>query len=295
MTQKVRTAIIPAAGHGTRFLPSTKSIPKEMFPLGNKPIILHVVEEAVASGIERIIFVVSHHKHPLEDFFTPNPMQEDYLLKLGKHEEVEILKKISNLAEFSFVFAKPPSGNGGALLAAKNFIEKDEPFVVVWADEIIISNAEPRIKQCINTYEKYQKPVISGVEIKDANRRTRYGMAELKDIESENDIKEIINIVEKPELGKEPSPFATHGAYVLPPEIFDKLENSPLKKNELWLTDAINSLKEKTGLLTKIIPDALYLDCGNPMLYLESQIEYGLCCDPYKTSIKKIIRETKDL
>lgn len=294
MSKKVKTAIIPAAGYGTRFLPSTKSIPKEMFPLGNKPIILHVVEEAVTSGIERIIFVVSHHKHAVENFFTPDEMQEDYLMKLGKTEEVEQLKKISNLAEFSFVFAKPPMGNGGALLSARSFVE-EEPFVVLWADEIIISHQKPRLLQCIEAFEKYGKPVISGVEIKDPKKRSRYGMAELKDLEVESEVKEILKIVEKPALGQEPSTFATHGAYVLPPEIFSYMDQIPLKNRELWLTDAINELKKETGLLTKIIPDALYLDCGNPLLYLESQIEYAIRCTDDKDHVKKLIHEKANI
>src|SRR3989338_7589268 len=149
--QNVKTAVIPAGGWGTRFLPATKSMPKEMFPLGNKPVILHVFEEAIASGIENIIFVVSHHKQSIESFFSSNEMAEDYYIKLGKYEEVNFLKRIAKMANFSFVYTKPPYGNGGALGAAQHLIA-DEPFVLVWSDEIILSKNKPRIKQCLEVF-----------------------------------------------------------------------------------------------------------------------------------------------
>ena len=273
---KIKTALIPAGGWGTRFLPGTKSIPKEMFPLGTKPVILHVVEEAVASGIENIIFVVSHHKQCIESFFSANEILEDYFLKCGKKEQVADLKRIANMANFDFVYAKNLSGNGGALEAARHLLLND-PFVLVWSDEVIFSKKEPRIKQCLDAFYKYGKPVISAVEIKDELKRKRYGMAELKDLPGEEEIKEIVRIVEKPDSGKEPSVYAAHGAYVLTPEVFSALDKTKLGKNkELWLTDIINKMKEKTGLLAKIIPDGRYLDCGDPLEYLYSQMEYFL-------------------
>lgn len=291
MRQKVRTAIIPAGGYGTRFLPATKSIPKEMFPLGNKPIILHVVQEAVASGIERIIFVVAHHKHAVENFFSPNEMQEDFFLKYNKKEAVREIRKISKLAEYSFVFAEPPYGNGGAILPAKDFVGQ-EPFVVVWADEIIISKKKPRIKQCIEVYEKYEKPVISAVEITNPNTRCRYGMADLIDVPRETTIKKINKIIEKPAKGKEPSPFAAHGAYVLPPEVFKIAQKVKLGKDkELWLSDIINELKKETDIFAQIIKDGLYLDCGDPTSYLNSQLEYALSFSDDAKKIKKLICE----
>ena len=282
---KITTAVIPAGGWGTRFLPSTKSIPKEMFPLGKKPIILHVVEEAVASGIENIIFIVSHHKQSIESFFSSNEILEDYFLKLGKVEQVNSLKKITSLAEFSFVYTKPPYGNGGCLSAVRHLIQND-PFVLVWSDELILSKQKPRILQCLETFYKYGKPVISAVEIADENKRQRYGMAKLKKIVGEKEIAEIVNIVEKPEKGKEPSAFAAHGAYVLTPEIFAALDKTvPGKNGELWLTDIINKMKEKTGLLAKIIPDGHYLDCGDPLEYLYSQVDYFVNYTEYSADV----------
>ena len=287
----ITTAIIPAGGWGTRFLPGTKSIPKEMFPLGHKPVILHVVEEAVASGIQNIIFVVSHHKQSIESFFSSNEILEDYFLKLGKVEQVNSLKKITSLAEFSFVYTKPPFGNGGALQAARHLIGEG-PFALIWSDEIIFSKKKPRLKQCLEAYYKYRKPVISAVEITDVAKRQRYGMAELNDIPGEKEIKEILNIIEKPEPGKEPSSFAAHGAYILPPQIFSALdETKPGKNGELWLTDIINNMKKETGLLAKIIPDGHYLDCGAPLEYLFSQIDYFVNYSPYSKEVLSYLNQ----
>ncbi|MEI6529016.1 MAG: sugar phosphate nucleotidyltransferase [Candidatus Falkowbacteria bacterium] len=282
---KIKTAVIPVGGWGTRFLPITKSIPKEMLPLGNKPIILHVVEEVVASGITNIIFVVSQHKQVIESFFSSNEMLEDYFLKIGAKAQAENLKKITEMANFTFVYTKNPHGNSGALGAVRNLV-KDEPFIVIWSDEVIISKEKTRVKQCLETFEKYNKPVISAVKILDPKKRQRYGMAELADMEGETDIKEIKSIVEKPAFGTEPSEYATHGAYVLTSEIFTALDTIPdNEEKEISLVDVINIMKEKTGLIAKIIPDAHYLDCGNPLEYLYSQIDYYANYSEYSADV----------
>ena len=176
----VRTAVVPAGGYGTRFLPATKSIPKEMFPLWDKPVILHVVEELVASGITDIIFIVSHHKQAIESFFACNETLEDYYLKNGKEKQVDELRRIQSLARFAFVYTRPPYGNGGCLAAVEHLIG-DDPFVLVWADELIVANGKtPRVRQCLDVYEKYALPVISSVHIPEPADRSRYGMAEME-------------------------------------------------------------------------------------------------------------------
>ncbi|MFA5163280.1 MAG: sugar phosphate nucleotidyltransferase [Patescibacteria group bacterium] len=271
---KITTAVVPAGGWGTRFLPATKSIPKEMFPLGQKPIILHVVEELVASGIENIIFVVSHHKQSIESFFAPNEILENYFLRIKQDEKVKELRDISKLATFDFVYTHEPRGNGGALSAVRHLVG-DKPFVLTWSDEIIFSKTKPRVAQCLDAYYKYGQPVISAVKIEDPKKRQRYGMAELSDITGESEIKTIKQIVEKPALGQEPSEYAAHGAYILTPEIFTALDSTELDKNgELRLIDVINKMRIKTSLLAKIITDGHYLDCGGPVEYLLSQIDY---------------------
>lgn len=289
---EIKTAVIAAGGYGTRFMPATKSIPKEMFPMGEKPVILHVVEEAVKSGIKQIIFVVSHHKQSIESFFSPNQILEDYFLKIGKPELVQELKTIETLADISYVYAKPPYGNGGALASAKHLLRKKHPFLFLWSDELMLTRDVPRIKQCVDTYQQYGRPVISAVEIKDPERRQRYGMAELRDMDGETNVKEIVRIVEKPALGQEPSSFATHGAYILPMSVFDSLEATPAGKDgEVWLTDVLSTMmKRGEKFVARIIPDVLYLDCGNPLEYLKSQIDYTLNYTESGKELKDFIR-----
>lgn len=291
----VKTAVIPAGGFGTRFLPTSKSIPKEMLPLGSKPVILHVVEEVVKSGIENIIFVVSYNKQSIESFFSSNEGMEQYFISIGKKEQVKNLRQIENMANFSFVYTKPPFGNGGSILAAEHLV-KDEPFVLVWADEIIIAKGKPRIKQCLETFKKYGQPVISAIKIADPAERSHYGMAKLKDLPGAAGVKEILEIVEKPAAGKEPSEFAAHGAYVLTPEIFVAGRKvKPRRDNELWLVDLINEMKKKTGLLAKIISDGWYLDCGNPAYYLFSQFDYALADKEYRDEVIKFLSKKQGI
>jgi len=291
MSQKIKTAVIPAGGFGTRFLPASKSVPKEMFPLGDKPIIYHVVEEAVNSGIEHIIFIVSPQKHAVEQFFGEDIIYEDYLLSHGKLEQVGELRGIASLAKFSFVYTAEPYGNGGALLSCQHLL-RDEPFVLVWSDEVMLTQKKPRILQCIEAYEKIQKPVISAVKIPKKADRCKYGMADLKSVPGMPGLKEIIKIVEKPAVGQEPSAYAAHGCYVLPPDIFDAFDSTFLGKNgELWLTDLINTMKKKTGLYAKIIEDVKYLDCGNPLSYITSQVEYMLSQKKYAKNLKAYLKK----
>lgn len=275
--REIKTAVIPAGGYGVRFMPATKSIPKEMFPMGNKPVILHVVEEVVKSGIEEIIFIVSHHKQSIESFFSPNQILEDYFLKLGKEERVAELKRISEMARFSFVYTKPPYGNGGALVAAKHLLRKKHPFLFIWSDELMPTTGVPRVRQCIEAWEKFGQPIVSAVRIPEPEKRSRYGMAEFRDLPGEDRIKEVVRIAEKPAPGTEPSEYAAHGAYILTMDVFDSLDQTPIGKDgELWLSDILNHMKPTTGLLARLVDDATYLDCGNPLEYLKSQIKYTL-------------------
>ncbi len=287
--KKITTAVVPAGGYGTRFLPATKSIPKEMFPLGNKPIILHVVEELVASGIKDIVFIVSHHKQSIESFFAANEILEDFYLKNGKKDQVKDLRRIQKLANFTFVYTHPPYGNGGCLQAARHLLE-DKPFVLAWADELIVAHGKPRVRQCLDVYEKYGLPVVSALRIPDPKDRTRYGMAKLSSFKGERKIKKIDTIVEKPALGQEPSEYAAHGAYVLTPDVFKALDQTkPGKGGELWLADILNNLMKHKNLLACLIPNADYYDCGNPLVYLQSQIDFAIKHSAYSKEIKNFI------
>ncbi len=286
---KITTAVVPAGGYGTRFLPSTKSIPKEMFPLGKKPVILHVVEELVASGIKDIVFIVSHHKQTIESFFASNEILEDFYLKNGKREQVKDLRRIQKLANFSFVYTHPPYGNGGCLHAARHLLE-GKPFVLTWADELIVAKGKPRVRQCLDVYEKTGLPVISALRIPDPKDRRLYGMAKLASYKNFGKIKVIEKIVEKPALGKEPSEYATHGAYVLTPDFFAALDKTkPGKRGELWLADILMNYKKQTDILACLINDGDYYDCGNPLVYLKSQIDFAIKHSEYSKEIKNFI------
>lgn len=286
----VKTAIVPVGGYGTRFLPASKSIPKEMFPLLDKPVVYFVVEELVKSGIENIIFVVGHRKQSVEDFFSLDDTFEEFLLDHGKEEKVRELRRIATMANFSFVYTAPPYGNGAALRAAKHALQIGEPFVVTWGDEFIYTQKTPRIQQCIETFEKYGRPVISGIEIPNPADRCRYGMGELEAIEGEDDVFTLKGIIEKPAAGSEPSPYATHGAYVLPYEVYDVLDDVHLGKNgEFWLTDVLNVFSKRSPLMTRIIRDGIYLDCGTPEHLLHASIQLALKTPAYAENLKAFL------
>src|SRR5581483_1252199 len=215
---KIRKAVIPAAGFGTRFLPQTKALPKEMLPIVDKPVIQYVVEEAVNSGIEDIIIVTGAFKRAIEDHFdVPNQDLIKNLEDGGKHKLLEEIQKIADLANFIYVRQKGPYGNGTPVLAAEPVID-NEFFAVLWGDEFIYSKP-PRLAQMIKVYEKYGGAVISGVRIKHKEYLKRYGIAKVTPVEG--NVFKIEHIVEKPDPDQAPSDLATHGGYILPPEIFD--------------------------------------------------------------------------
>jgi len=289
MTKKITKIVIPAAGFGTRFLPQTKAMPKEMLPVVDKPVIQYVVEEAVHSGVESIIIVTGANKRAIEDHFdVPN---EDLVKNLmnGKKEHIlKELRRISEMANFIYVRQKGPYGNGTPILAVEPIIE-DEPFAVLWGDEFIHSNP-PRLKQMINVYEKYGGVVISGVKIEHKEDLKRYGIAELEHVEG--NVHKIKRIVEKPEPDKAPSDIAAHGGYILPPAIFSALKRiKPGRGGEIWLPDAINLLnQEGIPIYTVIIENGRYFDTGNKFEYLKTVVEFALQHDETKEEFKHFLK-----
>ncbi|PIV08795.1 UTP--glucose-1-phosphate uridylyltransferase [Candidatus Roizmanbacteria bacterium CG03_land_8_20_14_0_80_39_12] len=289
MTKKITKVVIPAAGFGTRFLPQTKAMPKEMLPVVDKPVIQYVVEEAVHSGVESIIIVTGANKRAIEDHFdVPN---EDLVKNLmnGKKEHIlKELRRISEMANFIYVRQKGPYGNGTPILAVEPIIE-DEPFAVLWGDEFIHSNP-PRLKQMINVYEKYGGVVISGVKIEHKEDLKRYGIAELEHVEG--NVHKIKRIVEKPEPDKAPSDIAAHGGYILPPAIFSALKRiKPGRGGEIWLPDAINLLnQEGIPVYTVIIENGRYFDTGNKFEYLKTVVEFALQHDETKEEFKHFLK-----
>ena len=272
MVTKIRKAVIPAAGFGTRFLPATKAMPKEMLPIVDKPIIQYVVEEAVASGIEDIIIITGWHKRSIEDHFDYPYELERRLLEAGKEKQAAEVRNIANLANFIYVRQKGPYGNGTPVLNARSVIG-DEPFAILWGDEFIHSDP-PRLKQMIDVWDKYQKPCISAVRVPETSVN-KYGIADVTSIES--NVFKINKIVEKPKVGEAPSNLATHGAYIMPPRLFELLEDTPLgKDSELWLVDAITKLAQEQDVLAVEIQNGKYYDTGNKLEYLKTVVEFGL-------------------
>ncbi len=271
--KKITKAVIPAAGYGTRFLPVTKAMPKEMLPILAKPIIQYVVEEAVSSGIEDIILVTGGNKRAIEDHFDRSPELEDWLKESGKEGQLAEIIRVAHLANFIYIRQKGPYGNATPVLSAKKLVEND-PFAVLWGDEIIYAEP-PRLKQLIDTFEKYQASIISGVKIEKKEDLAKYGIAEVEHVEGP--VYKIKKIVEKPVPGEAPSDIATHGAYVFTPTIFEHLEAlKPGKGGELWLPEAIDSLIKKEPVYTVIVENGSYYDLGNKLGFIRANIEFAL-------------------
>ena len=270
--KKITKALIPAAGFGTRFLPQTKAMPKEMLPIVDKPAIQYVVEEIVGSGIENIVIVTGATKRAIEDHFdAPNQDLVQNLVNGHKTKALEQINHISEMANFIYIRQKGPYGNGTPVLSGESVIE-DEPFAVVWGDEFIYSDP-PRLAQMLKVHEKYGGIVISGVRIEKKEDLSRYGIADLEPVEG--NVYKIKSIVEKPNPEQAPSNLATHGAYILPPEIFSALKKlSPGQKGEIWLVDAINMLKDEGVPLYAVeIENGKYYDTGNKLEYMKTIID----------------------
>ena len=274
--KEIHKAVIPAAGFGTRFLPQTKAMPKEMLPIVDKPIIQYVVEECVASGIEDIVMITNWQKRSIEDYFDYPYELEKRLREWGKEKELEEIRKIAEMANFIYIRQKGPYGNATPVLCAEPAIG-DEPFVVIWGDEFIYAEP-PRLKQMIDVYEKYGGIVISGVRIANKADVSRYGIADIEPVGKEKNIFKIKSIVEKPKPEEAPSNLATHGAYILPPEIFEEIKKlKPAKGGEIWLIDGINALQKKgIPIYACEIQNGKYYDTGNKLEYLKTVVEFAL-------------------
>ena len=287
---KIRKAVIPAAGFGTRFLPQTKAMPKEMLPIVDKPVIQYVVEEAVESGIEDIVIVTGAAKRAIEDHF--DVMNAELIKNLeagGKQELMEETAKISEMANFIYVRQKGRYGNGTPVLAAEPIID-NEHFAVMWGDEFIYSKP-PRLAQMIKVHEKLGGAVISAVRIQKKEDLARYGIADVEQVEG--NVFRIKSIVEKPNPDDAPSNLATHGAYILPPEIFEILrKQEPGTGGEIYLPEAIDALI-KTGypVYACEIENGRYFDTGNKLEYMKTAVELALEHQDIAEDFKKFLRE----
>ena len=279
--KKVRKAVIPVAGMGTRFLPVTKSVPKEMLPIIDKPTLQYIVEECVNSGIEEILFITSPYKRNVEDHFDQSFELETRLERNNKLKELEIVKNISKMCKIYYIRQGEPLGSGHAIKLAKSFIG-DEPFAVLYGDDIIKSDM-PALKQLIEVYEKYDANVI-GIQEVDKNLVYKYGII---DFENENKIK---SIIEKPSIEEAPSNFAGLGRYIVKPEIFDELDKLDKGKgNEYQFTDGmLNLMNSQDFYACKF--KGTYYDIGNQLGYLKANIAFALDRDDLKDELKHYLK-----
>jgi len=286
--QKITKVVIPVAGFGTRFLPATKAMPKEMLTVVDKPVIQYVVEEAVASGIKDVILVTGASKRAVEDHFDYNYELQNWLKKQGKHEVRKEIKKIADMANFIYIRQKGPYGNGTPVLCAEKVIG-NEPFAVLWGDEFFYGR-QPRLSQLIKVYEKYTDPVLAAYRVTKQDA-TKYGMLDATKIEK--NVYQVKKLVEKPGPEKTPSTLASIGGYILTPDIFDALRKTKLGKGgELWLPDAIYNLSKKRPIYACELEGTQY-DAGSKLGYLKANIDYSLRDPKLKKDVTKYLKSIK--
>ncbi|NQU51566.1 MAG: UTP--glucose-1-phosphate uridylyltransferase GalU [Bacteroidetes bacterium] len=288
----IRKAVIPAAGYGTRFLPVTKSSPKEMIPIVDTPVIQYVVEEAVASGITDILMIIGKGKRAIEEHFDRSPLLEETLIKKANYEMLEKIRAISNMANIHFIWQKEMNGLGDAILHAKHHVN-NEPFVILLGDTLVQSEDGPITKQLIDVYNKTKSSVIALEEVK-PELVSRYGIIDGEMI-SENVVK-ANDWIEKPTPEEAPSNLAVASRYIFTPEIFDYLEKTPPgKNNEIQLTDAMRAMVKDHPMYGMKFKGKRY-DIGNKMGFLKTNIEFGLKDPEIGESLKSWLKEfAKDL
>lgn len=285
---KIRKAVIPAAGLGTRVLPATKSQPKEMLTVVDTPSIQYLVEELIESGIEDITIITGRNKYSLEDHFDYSYELEDTLEKKGKNELLKSVRKISEMAKIYFIRQGTPKGLGHAILAAKHHIG-NEPFAVVLGDDIVYSKEKPVIKQMIETRERFQGGSIIGVQEVSEEDVNKYGIVD-PGKQFDNDTFKIENFIEKPEIDQTPSKLACMGRYILEPEVFHYLENTlPGKGGEIQLTDAILSMINNGDKVLAYNFDGIRYDIGNKFGLLKANIEFGLRHEEVKDEFREYL------
>jgi UTP--glucose-1-phosphate uridylyltransferase len=283
--QKIKKAVIAVAGSGTRLLPATKAMPKEMLPIVDKPIIQLVVEELVEAGIEDIIFVTRWDKKPLEDHFDHSSALEADLRKNGKDKMAEMIENIAEMANFIHVRQKGPYGNGTPVLSAASLVV-DEPFVFVYGDDLVKSDVS-FTKQMVEDFEKSGNAMI-GVQEVPLEVVNRYGVVKVK--ENSNVLEDII---EKPAIEEAPSRLAVFGRMIVNQKIVDILKNTPLGKgNELWMTDAFKAYIDKGGIVeVKELKDGEWLTTGDPLNYLKATLAYAFDREDLKVDLDEYIQK----
>lgn len=270
---KIRKAVIPAAGFGTRFLPETKAMPKEMLPIVDKPTIQYIVEEILASGIEEILIISGHAKRAIEDHFDSSPELEQHLVESGKLKVLDEIRKISDI-KVHYVRQPYMRGLGDAILCAREFVD-GEPFGVILGDDIVYTgNGEPALKQLMDRYYETGSTVV-GCQVVPEEKVSAYGI--IKGEKTENpDLLKVLDMIEKPSIKEAPSRFAALGRYVITPEVFDILEQTkPGKGGEIQLTDALRVMAHAEKVYAYNFKGKRY-DTGNKLGYLKAVVEFAL-------------------
>ena len=284
---KVRKAIIPAAGLGTRLLPNTKSIPKEMLPLVDKPVIQYIVEEAVSAGIEEILIITNRGKSPIEDYFDYSPDLEERLIRDGKQDEADTVRAVADMADVFFLRQKETKGLGHAIWRAKSFVG-DEPFAILLGDDIMLSE-KPVLKQLVEAAEEHSCSAIAVREVPD-ELIVKYSSVKLEEQLSER-VFRIGDMNEKPTLEEKFSNYAILGRYVLTPAIFDILAHTaPGRNNEIQLTDGMKELCRMEPMCAVDFEGRRY-DTGNLKGYLEAIIDFALKNEEAGDWLRDFIRE----
>ena len=286
MQKKVRKAVIPAAGLGTRFLTATKAQPKEMLPIVDKPTLQYIIEEAVASGIEEILIITGRNKKSIEDHFDKSVELELELEHKGKTELLEIVQNISNMINIHYIRQKEPKGLGDAVYCARHFIG-DEPFAVMLGDDIVDNN-EPCLKQLMDAYDEYRTTIL-GVQKVAKEDTNKYGIIDAKFIEDR--VYKVKDLVEKPDADKAPSNLAILGRYIITPEIFDILSDLPPGKgDEIQLTDALKELSKKEAMYAYDFEGKRY-DVGDKLGFLEATVDFALKREELKDGFLDYLRK----
>ncbi|ORX23071.1 UTP--glucose-1-phosphate uridylyltransferase [Thermoanaerobacterium sp. PSU-2] len=283
---KIRKAIIPAAGLGTRFLPATKAQPKEMLPIVDKPTIQYIVEEAVNSGIEDILIITGRNKRAIEDHFDKSIELELELKKKGKENLLSLVEDITNMVDIHYIRQKEPKGLGHAIYCARAFVG-DEPFAVLLGDDIVDAEV-PVLKQMIEQYERYNCSII-GVQEVPKSEVDKYGIVDANMIDDR--LYRVNNLIEKPRIDEAPSNMAILGRYIISPRIFEILKDvKPGAGGEIQLTDALKVLLEYEAIYAYNFEGKRY-DVGDKMGYLKATVEYALKRDDLKDEFRKYLKE----
>jgi UTP--glucose-1-phosphate uridylyltransferase len=288
MPKKVRKAVFPAAGLGTRFLPATKASPKEMLPLVDKPLIQYSVEEAVASGVDTILIVTGREKDSIENHFDISFELEQTLLERGKKELFEQVRAVSDIAKITYTRQKQALGLGHAIYQGKDFAA-DEPFAVLLPDDVMDAET-PALKQMIDVFEKYDSPVIGTMQVP-GDAISRFGVIDAEEVEP--GVYKINDMVEKPPFNEAPSDLAIIGRYVFTPDIFEAIEQTkPGAGGEIQITDAMRILLKKRPIYALKL-DGVRHDAGDKLGFLIATVEFALKRDDLKDDFRDYLKSLK--